>query len=100
MTAFDGFPTAMIFPPPRPFLGSLHYMFFPPRAKQQFHHHPGVRYLVLLGDVPMHVHHSAADTTEDPHLMEAVLTLPPHTLNAVRFPACFWHSFRTASDTG
>lgn len=100
MAAFDGFPTAMLFPPMRPFLGSLHYMFFPPRAEQQFHHHPGVRYLVLLGDVAMHVHYSRSDVAEDPHLEEEVVTLHPHTLTAVRFPSRFWHSFRTASDTG
>jgi hypothetical protein len=100
LTHFDGFPTAMLFRPTHGFTGSMHYMFFPARADQGFHHHPSSRYLLLLGDVDMAIHHSDAGPESDPHDSEQVAIIPAGTLGAVRFPAKYWHSFRTNSASG
>jgi hypothetical protein len=100
LSTFSGFPTAMLLRPDRTYPGSLHYMFFPARACQEFHYHPGERYLVLIGDVDMHVHNSGVGQREDPTETPETLVVPANTLVAVRFPAYFWHSFETKSDFG
>jgi hypothetical protein len=98
VVTFDGFPTAMVFRPTRVHPGSLHYMFFPSRAAQTFHYHPGGRYLLLVGDVPMEVHHSEAGPEENPYDSEETVVLPPFVISGIRFPAQYWHSFQTLHD--
>jgi hypothetical protein len=100
MTEFDGFPTAMLLRPATDFTGSLHYMFFPRRATQAFHYHPSSRYLLLLGDVDLSIHHSTAGPASDPRASEQVEVVQAGTLATLRFPAQYWHSFRTESTRG
>lgn len=80
--------------------GSLHYMFFPPKARQDFHYHPGGRYILLVGDVDMHVHHSPAAVDVDPQIAEEKLVVPAGTFAAIRMPPEMWHCFETDSDIG
>lgn len=100
LTAFNGFPTAMVFRPDDVHSGSMHYMFFPARGRQEFHHHPGARCVVLLGDVDMHIHFSTADRDANPESTAQTRTVPALTLTAVRFAPHLWHSFETAGDDG
>jgi len=100
LTTFSGFPAAMLFRPDTTHVGSLHYMFFPPQACQRFHYHPGGRYVVLLGDVDMHIHYSTVDCESNPLDAAETLVVPALTFAAVRFPAFFWHCFETKSESG
>ena len=100
LTTFSGFPTAMLFRPTVTQPGSLHYMFFPAKARQDFHYHPGGRYILLVGDVDVHVHHSTAAVNVDPRAEEQKLVVPAGTFAAIRMPAEMWHCFETKSDTG
>lgn len=98
LTAFSGFPTAMLFAPSEAHAGSLHYMFFPVAAKQRLHRHPGSRCIVMLGDVELLVHYGDADADADP--VTATVTVPAMTLTALRLPPFLWHAFETRSRDG
>jgi hypothetical protein len=100
LTAFSGFPTAMVFRPDEVHSGSMHYMFFPAKGRQEFHHHPGARCVVLLGDVDMHIHFSTADHDANPESTAQTRTVPALTLTAVRFAPFLWHRFEAAGDAG
>jgi hypothetical protein len=100
LTAFSGFPTAMVFRPDEVHAGSMHYMFFPAAGRQRFHHHPGARCVVLLGDVDMHIHYSTATRDSDPEQSADTVVAPALTLTAVRFPPFFWHCFETCGRNG
>lgn len=100
MTSFNGFPTAMLLRPTAEQPGSLHYMFFPARASQEFHRHPGGRYILLVGDVPMHVHYSEAPPKENPADSCETLVIPARTFAGIRMPPEMWHRFETSSETG
>jgi hypothetical protein len=101
MTTFSGFPTAMIFAPSNSLAGSLHYMFFPTPAEQRAHRHPGDRYLLLLGDVDVHIAHcSFVSGEDDPRSRLETLVLKRGWLHAVRFPANHWHQFATVDPSG
>ena len=100
LTAFNGFPTAMLFRPGEVHSGSMHYMFFPARGRQKFHYHPGARCVVLLGDVDMRIRFSTADRDANPESTAQTRTVPALTLTAVRFAPFLWHCFETADDAG
>jgi hypothetical protein len=100
LSTFNDLPTAMLFRPNEEHEGSLHYMFFPASASQKFHYHPSARYLILIGDIDVHIHYSYADTNENPNLSESRILLPSYTLNAVRFRPNLWHRFETMGEEG
>lgn len=100
LTAFSGFPTAMVFRPDGVHTGSMHYMFFPASGRQRFHHHPGARCIVLLGDVDMRVHFSTAPRDADPEATAETAIVPALTLTAIRFAPFLWHCFETTGDAG
>ena len=100
LTTFNGFPTAMLLRPTAEQPGSMHYMFFPARARQEFHYHPGGRYILLIGDVDMHVHHSGVGVAEDPTEAPETLVVNAGTFAAIRMKAETWHCFETKSDSG
>jgi len=100
MSTFNGLPTAMLFRPNSEMEGSFHYMFFPSSAQQRFHYHPGSRYLVLLGDVDIHVHYSNVGKEECPYNDMNCIILPKHTLCVVRFKPYLWHRFETKDERG
>src|SRR5579862_6446466 len=83
---FDNLPTQMLFPPGGSFRGSAHLMFFPPNARQRFHFHPGVRYLLLFGDSPITIHYSRDAPPSDPSINSDRIMVPPGQLTMVRFP--------------
>ena len=100
LSTFNNLPTAMLFRPNEEHEGSLHYMFFPPSASQQFHYHPSARYLLLLGDVDVHIHYSYASKDENPNLSAENILIPRYMFTAIRFNACLWHRFETKSESG
>lgn len=100
LTAFSGFPTAMVFRPDEMHSGSMHYMFFPAKGRQEFHYHPGSRCLVLLGDVDMRIHFSTAACDSNPQATAQTAVVPALTLTAIRFPPFLWHCFETTGDIG
>jgi hypothetical protein len=100
LTTFNGFPTAMLFRPTAEQPGSLHYMFFPAKARQEFHRHPGGRQILLVGDVDMHVHHSDAPLDANPLDDARMDVIPAGTFAAIRMPAEMWHCFETDDDSG
>lgn len=99
---FEGYPTAMLLRPCEEDPGSLHYMFFPATAAQRFHYHPSVRFILIVGDVPVKVQHSAASIDADPRPVSEWTTFTPFSLNVARIPAHHWHRFVTegGSDNG
>lgn len=96
LDTFNGLPTLVVFRPTGEYPGSLHYMFFPPNAEQQFHYHPGERYLLLLGDVDLTVQHSTAGIHENPYHASSTTVLPACTAAAIRLTKEMWHRFSTA----
>lgn len=97
LDTFNGLPTLVVFRPTIEYPGSLHYMFFPPSAQQEFHYHPGERYLLLLGDVDLTIQHSNADidTRENPGDTGSTVVLPACTAAAIRLKKETWHRFST-----
>lgn len=95
LDTFNGLPTLVVFRPTADYPGSLHYMFFPPNAQQQFHYHPGERYLLLLGDVDLTIQHSTATITENPNDASTTTVLPACTAAAIRLKKETWHRFST-----
>jgi hypothetical protein len=100
VSTFNDLPTAMLFRPNDEHEGSLHYMFFPSPAGQLFHYHPAARYLLLIGDIDIHIDYSFAEENEDPSLSAQHLLIPSHTFTAVRFRPRLWHRFETKDNQG
>jgi hypothetical protein len=98
--AFEGYPTAMLLRPCEADSGSLHYMFFPAQAAQRFHYHPSVRYILIVGDVPINVQHSAAPIDKDPRPASKWTTFSPFSLNIARIPTHHWHRFIAEDSPG
>ena len=53
LSVFGDQPTAMLLRPGDQDPGSVHYMYFPSPSAQVFHHHPGARSLIAVGDVEL-----------------------------------------------
>jgi hypothetical protein len=94
------FPTRVLCAPEAEFPASLHYMFFPRGAKQQFHWHPGGRHLLVLGDCDLHIRSNTCDANTDPNHSCALDVVPAHTLAVIRFPARTWHEFSAPGKDG
>jgi hypothetical protein len=94
------FPTRVLCAPEEEFPASLHYMFFPRGAKQQFHWHPGGRHLLVLGDSDLHIRSNTCDADTDPNQGCVLDIIPAYTLAIIRFPARTWHEFSAPSEHG
>ena len=100
LSSFGNLPAAMLFAPNEQIRGSLHYMFFPPGKSQQFHYHPGDRYLVLVGDIDIRIKYSLAGPNDDPLLEAQEIVAPKNHICAMRFAANTWHMFSTLQEAG
>jgi len=96
LTTFSDLPTLMLLQPKENLQSSFHYMHFPPNKKQIFHYHPSARYLLVLGDVDMHIHYNKCDLDSNPYNDFTTLTLPAFTLGIVRYEANVWHYFESS----
>ncbi|HEV7390783.1 MAG TPA: hypothetical protein VGO08_03995 [Burkholderiales bacterium] len=97
---FNGLPTLVVFRPTSDHPGSLHYMFFPPGAEQQYHYHPGERYLLLIGDIDVIIQHSGAGIGDNPHETSNRTVLQAYTAGAIRLKKETWHKFATSNARG
>lgn len=99
-STFSGLPTGVILPPTVQMDSSLHWMVFPPSSKQRFHYHPSSRYLIVLGDVDLKAHYSAASVDQNPHSDSRFCLIPALSLACIRFPGFYWHMFESADMDG
>lgn len=93
MSSFSGQPTKVLFFPEIMFPASMHYMHFPPGSTQPFHHHPGGRHLIIIGDVDIAIRYCSTPEVLNPGQDAKLKNLPRLHIGLVRFPGRMLHSF-------